>query len=312
MGRVALLIVVVLGLAVGCSDLEESKPPATANEERKPPASAAEESKPRASTDEDSNDSGGSSAERTRDRSMSQHGPGCVPETMAHRGYWEVRTENTLGAFQAAVDGEAHWFEADVRWSRTDAMVVMHDERLERTTTGTGRVSRRGGPYIRRHRANDGQRVPWVTEALRLARNSDVSVALDIKPRLNRQRAEQLIGAVYRLGMAERVMLLTSRPSTVALIEQLAPDLATARLSPEPGWYALAGSDYLFAPLAWTNAETVAAAHANGVKVVAPAKYWAPRPEVWVRLVEAGVDIVISDDAPQQAAFYQDLGASCG
>lgn len=292
MRRVALLIVVLVGLGVGCSDPEESEPPASAAE--------------------DLRDSGGSRAEGTRERSVSGYSRECVPETMAHRGYWERQTENTLGAFQAAGDGGAQWFEADVRWSRTDSMVMMHDERLERTTSGTGRVSRRSGPYIRRHRANDGQRVPWVTEALRLARDSGLSVALHIKPRLNRQRAEQLIGAVYRLGMAERVMLLTSRPSTVALIEQLAPGLATARLTSEPGWPALTGSDYLFPAPDWTNTETVAAAHANGVKVVSPAKPWAPRSEVWLRLSAAGADIVISDDAPRQAAFYEDLAASCG
>lgn len=235
-----------------------------------------------------------------------------VPETMAHRGYWKAHTENTLGAFRAAADAGAQWFEADVRWSRTGSMVIMHDERLGRTTTGTGLVSRRGGPYIRRHRANDGQRVPWVTETLRLARDSGVSVALDVKPSFNRRRAKQLIGAVYRVGMAERVMLHSARPGTVALIEQLAPDLVTGGHSHDPDWYTLTGSDYLFPDLGWTNAETVAAAHANGLEVVASARPWAPRPDVWLQLFEAGADLVISDDAPQQAAFYQDLAASCG
>ena len=230
---------------------------------------------------------------------------------MAHRGYWKRHTENTLKAFRAAVDGGAQWLETDVRWSRTGSMVIMHDETLGRTTKGTGRVSRRGGPYIRRHRANDGQRVPWVTETLRLARDSGVSVALDVKPRLNRKRAEQLIGAVYRVGMAERAMLHSARPSTVTLIEELAPDLATGGHSHDPDWHTLTGSDYLFPDLGWTNPETVAAAHANGVEVVAAARPWAPRPEVWSQLFEAGADVVIADDSPQQAAFYRDLAATC-
>jgi glycerophosphoryl diester phosphodiesterase len=51
----------------------------------------------------------------------------------AHRGWREIRPENTMPAFQAAV-GHCDFIELDIRLSRDGAWIVCHDETLERTT----------------------------------------------------------------------------------------------------------------------------------------------------------------------------------
>jgi len=62
------------------------------------------------------------------------------PWVIAHRGFSGEFPENTLVAFQAAVEAGADLIELDVSLSRDRIPVVIHDETLDRTTNGSGRV----------------------------------------------------------------------------------------------------------------------------------------------------------------------------
>lgn len=62
------------------------------------------------------------------------------PWIIAHRGFKKKYPENTLIAFQAAMDAGVPMIELDVTLSRDRKLVVIHDETLERTTNGHGSV----------------------------------------------------------------------------------------------------------------------------------------------------------------------------
>lgn len=62
------------------------------------------------------------------------------PIGLAHRGA-DVQRENTMGAVRAAVEQGFGYIEVDVRASADGKVVVFHDERLERITTGSGKLS---------------------------------------------------------------------------------------------------------------------------------------------------------------------------
>ncbi|WP_423126704.1 glycerophosphodiester phosphodiesterase [Gaoshiqia sp. Z1-71] len=59
----------------------------------------------------------------------------------AHRGAMGTHLENTIPAFRAAVEVGAHMIEFDVRLTKDNRMVVIHDSSVDRTTNGTGKVS---------------------------------------------------------------------------------------------------------------------------------------------------------------------------
>lgn len=59
----------------------------------------------------------------------------------AHRGAMGTHPENTLVAFEAAIEAGAHMIEFDVRLTRDKRMVVIHDGTVDRTTNGSGKVS---------------------------------------------------------------------------------------------------------------------------------------------------------------------------
>jgi len=60
---------------------------------------------------------------------------------IAHRGASGTFPENTLSAFRAAIGAGADMCELDVQLSRDGAVVVIHDETVERTTDGSGEVA---------------------------------------------------------------------------------------------------------------------------------------------------------------------------
>ncbi len=60
---------------------------------------------------------------------------------IAHRGASGTFPENTLSAFRAAIDAGADMCELDVQLSRDGAVVVIHDDTVERTTDGKGEVA---------------------------------------------------------------------------------------------------------------------------------------------------------------------------
>ena len=62
------------------------------------------------------------------------------PWIVAHRGFKKKYPENTLVAFQAAMDAGVPMIELDVTLSRDRKLVVIHDATLERTTNGHGPV----------------------------------------------------------------------------------------------------------------------------------------------------------------------------
>lgn len=59
---------------------------------------------------------------------------------IAHRGSKGTRPENTLISFQTAINDGADGLETDVHFSKDHQFIIMHDETVDRTTNGSGRI----------------------------------------------------------------------------------------------------------------------------------------------------------------------------
>jgi glycerophosphoryl diester phosphodiesterase len=106
------------------------------------------------------------------------------PHLCAHRGLSQACPENTLPAFAAALSCGAHELEFDLWTSRDGVPVVCHDESVDRTTNGVGRVAelswreiRSMDAGIRFGKAWEGTRVPRLEEVLDL---TDRRIGLNI------------------------------------------------------------------------------------------------------------------------------------
>lgn len=112
----------------------------------------------------------------------------------AHRGAAHVAPENTVAAFRGAIDQGADECELDLRATRDNALVVIHDDTVDRTTDGTGSVSDFGLADLQRLEVGDGHRIPTFTEVL--AEVGDFPLQVELKspaavPLLARLLADQ-------------------------------------------------------------------------------------------------------------------------
>ena len=95
---------------------------------------------------------------------------------IAHRGASGTFPENTLSAFRAAIDAGADMCELDVQLTRDGAVVVIHDETVERTTDGKGEVAELTLEELKRLDAGakfkggaiKGERIPTLEEVFAL------------------------------------------------------------------------------------------------------------------------------------------------
>ena len=72
------------------------------------------------------------------------------PRIFAHRGASSLAPENTIAAFAKAMEVGARWFEFDVDIIGDGSLIVIHDDTLDRTTTGSGSYYQLGFSDIRR------------------------------------------------------------------------------------------------------------------------------------------------------------------
>src|SRR5204863_10153675 len=136
--------------------------------------------------------------------------------------------ENTLAGLRHAKELGCAWVEFDVRLTGDGALVLCHDGRLERTTTGRGRVSAHTAASIRCCDAGSwfapeftGEIVPILDEALRLAAKLGLSVNIEIKAERGRAAATgaAVAAALNRFKGPVPTVLASSflRPALVAL-----------------------------------------------------------------------------------------------
>jgi glycerophosphoryl diester phosphodiesterase len=105
----------------------------------------------------------------------------------AHRGASGHAPENTLAAFRKAIELGADGIELDVQLSADDELVVIHDETLERTTSGSGWVKDYPLDELRALDASSGQaafageRIPTLREVFELVAPTGLEVNVEIK-----------------------------------------------------------------------------------------------------------------------------------
>lgn len=86
------------------------------------------------------------------------------PKIIAHRGASAHAPENTMAAFQLALDAQADGIELDVMLTSDNHVVVIHDDTVDRTTNGSGRVADMTLAEIQQLDAGEGQKVPTLVQ----------------------------------------------------------------------------------------------------------------------------------------------------
>lgn len=120
---------------------------------------------------------------------MSASNPIVKERLIAHRGASAHAPENTLAAMREAKRRGAEWVEIDVKLTRDQRPVIIHDDTVDRTTNGHGLVAGLTFEEIRRLDAGSwfapefaGERIPTLAELLETVLEQDLSLQLELKP----------------------------------------------------------------------------------------------------------------------------------
>jgi len=85
---------------------------------------------------------------------------------IAHQGASVHAPENTMAAFQLAMDLQADGIELDVMLTKDGQVVVIHDDTVDRTTDGTGRVRDMTLAELQKLDAGNGEKIPTLQNVL--------------------------------------------------------------------------------------------------------------------------------------------------
>lgn len=122
---------------------------------------------------------------------------------IGHRGAAGWEDENTLASFRRAVELGVDMIEMDVHLCADGDLIVIHDETLDRTSNGRGRVTEASLPRIQACRTRRGQIIPTLAEALE-AINRRAAVNIELKgPRTAEALGEAMtdfLGQGWRLS----------------------------------------------------------------------------------------------------------------
>ncbi len=176
--------------------------------------------------------------------------PGPVrDEVQAHRGASAIAPENTIAAFRAAAEAGAKWVELDVALSADDTLIVIHDDSVDRTSSGKGSLgdlsaaeigALDGGAWFDARYA--GERIPTLAETIAALGELGLSANVEIKQHPHHKSLDQLVRSVQteiaKRAPATRIMISSFDAECLKAMHKLEPDLEMAVLWVEvpPDW----------------------------------------------------------------------------
>lgn len=229
---------------------------------------------------------------------------------VAHRGLLRHTPENTLANYAACLE-LGLGFETDLQRTRDGHLVCIHDDTVDRTSDGHGRVTEMTLAELRRLDAGSwfdvsfaGQKIPTLDEVLELVRKRGRpdTLAMDFKgadeaierDMIRTAKRHRVLDRIVSIGRAIQLAEVRTR------LRAAAPKAHVARLAPEaaalPEVIADPGSDWVYLRFIPTQ-EQVEAVHRAGKKIfIAGPTVASDQPENWRQARALGVDAILTDE----------------
>jgi glycerophosphoryl diester phosphodiesterase len=229
------------------------------------------------------------------------------PLVIAHRGASAYAPENTLAAFNLALDMGADGVELDVSLSKDGVPIVLHDDTVDRTTNGRGAVNQMTLAQIKELDASvkfekyRGERIPTLEEVLR-AVTPRATVNVELKNFAVKTDGSEaaVLAAIENTGALDKVMVSSFNPLALRRMCQLDPRIPRGLLySPSLPVYLrrawlrpLAHPTALHPHYSTITREFVAWARGKGYKI----NTWTvDDPAEMKHLIELGVDAIMTN-----------------
>ncbi|MFP6763403.1 MAG: serine hydrolase, partial [Planctomycetaceae bacterium] len=231
-----------------------------------------------------------------------------IPRAIAHRGLFKHAPENTLAAFRSCLAVRAG-FEVDVQRAQDGPLVCIHDETVDRTTDGRGRVSELSLKQLRQLDAGGwfgadfrNERIPTFAEVAQLIRtNGHTSTLIAIDLKASGIEAD-LVAAASRAGILDQLLFIGSAIRSKAVragLRAADPTTHVACLANNPGQLLQAiddeNSDWVYFRYLPSPAETARVKSAGKQSFIAGPAVAGQQPVHWKRTLYSSLNAVLTD-----------------
>jgi glycerophosphoryl diester phosphodiesterase len=230
------------------------------------------------------------------------------PAVIAHRGDKAHAPENTLAAFSLAEEKGADAIEFDVKLTADGQVIVLHDQRVDRTTNGTGSVSKFQLATLRNLDAGEwfskqfrGERIPTLEEVFEtVGKQINMNIELTNYASPKDDLVVKVVGLVKKHGLQNRTLFSSFFSSNLRKARSLLPEVLCGLLT-APGWLGFLGRTFswrgsyfaLHPHISDINSVLINRFHATGMRVHA----WTANTEKdLMTMIGSRVDAIFTDD----------------
>ena len=243
-------------------------------------------------------------------------------EIFAHRGFSSEYPENTLLAFKKAYEVGAHGIELDVRLTKDQEVVVIHDSSVDRTTNGSGAVNELTLAEIQKLDAGSWKGIAFENEPVPTLKTvldvmgGKLTVNIEMKHENDHERdplVKRVLELIYMSGYQDNVILSSFDFKCIVVAKEQMPNIAAA-LIPTPGFRGVlarhlfkhsAHVDALHPSLHEVNENLVKNEHLSHRKV----RVWTVDDSYdMMRMERMGVDAIMTND-PLLGLVYSRSGS---
>ncbi|HLR09099.1 MAG TPA: glycerophosphodiester phosphodiesterase family protein [Bacillota bacterium] len=161
---------------------------------------------------------------------------------IGHRGGSAHAPENTIAAFDKAVELNADYFELDVQMTKDGELIIMHDTTVDRTTDGSGKIKDLTFEEIKQLDAGSwfdpsfaGEKVPSFEEVLDRYRDEDIGILIELKdpelyPGIEQKVADALIEHNMDESNNDKWIVQSFNWESVQKFHEILPSMPTGAL----------------------------------------------------------------------------------
>lgn len=162
-----------------------------------------------------------------------------MSKIFAHRGYSGKYPENTMIAFKKALECGVDGIELDVQLTKDGEVVIIHDETIDRTTTGKGFVIDYTYEELEKFDASfkfkdlGFNKIPTLREYFQLVKDYDIVTNVELKTGINEYLGieEKVWELIKEYNLEEKVIISSFNHFSVMRMKKIAPQLKYGFLS---------------------------------------------------------------------------------
>jgi len=211
---------------------------------------------------------------------------------IGHRGAKAYEPENTLSSFKRAIELGVDAVELDVRKTKDNEIVVIHNSDVNKTTDGRGSVNELTLEEIKKFVTEKGEQIPTLEEVLELV-GKRVKILVEVK---EIGIEEKVLDLIRQKGLMENVIIVSFHDDALRKVRELSDEVATGLIyvrHKNPIQAALTlKAEYLLPLYRFTHSANVRKAHENGLKVIV---WTINKKEEVAEYRKKGVDGIASD-----------------